>query len=83
MTCDEESEGDAPKLPANEQERAAAAWQAATEAVARANAEREAAERKAAEESEMIRRSEHSKEQGLIADTALARIQAFKRRRLK
>merc|ERR1712093_699144 len=83
MTCDEESEGDAPKLPANEQECAAAAWQAASEAVARANAEREAAERKAAEESEMTRRSEHSKEQLLIADTALARIQAFKRRRLK
>lgn len=65
-----------------EQEKAEVAWKEATEAVARAKAEKEAAELKLANESALARRSAHSEVQCGIAQTASARIQAFKRRRM-
>jgi hypothetical protein len=60
----------------------AAAFAAASEKVAAERAEKEAAERKAAEEALNERRTAHFEAQGSVVSTAMARIEARKKRRM-
>merc|ERR1711988_556302 len=80
---DAKSESTAPQAEA-EQSKAdaeAAAWKAASEKVAQLRAEKEAAERKLAAEALAGRQKAHAEVQQNVVSAAMARIQAYKKRR--